>query len=140
MKWFILKLYHIYPFRFIATAITAGSLKDIISGKYTGPHVGSRVEIIQQIANGLAQLHAKQCFHGILKPSNILISLGDGSIPPMMKLANFAFVRVRKTQSQSLLWKKVLKSGSSRSWLPPEIYHSDFFTVEMDVFVCGLIL
>ena len=136
----MLKLYHIYLLRFIATAVTAGSLRDIISGKYTGPHVSSRVEIIQQIANGLAQLHAKQCFHGVLKPSNILISLAVGSTPPMMKLANFAFVPVRKTKSQSPFWKNVLKSGSSRSWLPPEIYHSNCFTFEMDVFVCGLIL
>lgn len=94
--------------------ITVGSLKDVISGKYTGPQVGSRVMIIQLIANGLAQFYANKCIFWLLRPFNILISLVDRSLP-VMKLANFSFVRVRKTERQTRLWEKVLHSDTSRS-------------------------
>jgi CTD kinase subunit alpha len=118
----------------------AGSLRDITQGSYTGPPVGDRREIARQIVNGLDYLHRKGVFHGALKPSNILISHPDGSVPPMLKLANFAFVRVSKSRQSLPLWKKVLGSGSSKSWMAPEIYSSNFYTVEMDTFALGCVI
>ena len=95
-------------FRYIATAMWAGSLRDVICGSYTGPPVGEAREIARQIVNGLDYLHRNCVFHGALKPSNILISYPDRSVPAMVKLANFAFVCVSKSRQSLPLWKKVL--------------------------------
>ena len=44
------------------------------------------LQVLHQMASGLAHLHAEGIVHGDIKPENILISLND---PVQMKLADF---------------------------------------------------
>jgi serine/threonine protein kinase len=90
--------------------------------------------------NGLEQLHKKNIFHGALKPANILISLADSTVTPVMELASLAFVSVSISRTPLPIWKEVLQSGWSRSWMPPEIYDCYSYTEAMDILSLGCLI
>ena len=87
----------------------------------------------QLTIQGVAFLHSQQICHRDLKPKNIFISHCNGTLRPRIKLSNFAFMRVSKNPVP--LWKIVM----SKSWMPPEIYNENTFTVIMDLFSLGLV-
>ena len=72
---------------------TAGSLKDLFCGDYTGPTVGDVKSVVRQITLGIEYLHRHKVMHRELKPSNIFISLPGGVDSPVMKLGNFGIRR-----------------------------------------------
>ena len=123
--------------RYIAFELTAGTLKDLVRDKYSGPPVGDWRIVLKQITSGLDHLHKKQVIHCHLKPSNILVSFPDGGVPPLMKLANFGIVNRISLQdgNTASLWKL----GGSKGWLPAEAYIQSQFTAEMDFYALGLV-
>ena len=68
--------------------LCAGSLYDVIRGEYEGPPIGSRREVLRQIASGLEYLHEKDIVHGDINPENVLISVSSDRESPavMIKL------------------------------------------------------
>ena len=109
-------------------------MKELVSGSYTGPPVViDNPTILKQITSALEYLHSKEVYHRDLKPSNILISPPNGTLPPTMKLTNFAFTCVSKNSLP--LWKQVKNKG----WMAPEIYELETFTFAMDLFSLGLL-
>jgi serine/threonine protein kinase len=93
--------------------------------------------VLHQITSGLDHLQKKQVIHCQLKPKNILVSIPDGGVSPLMKLANFGMLRraISEDGNPVTLWKL----GGSKGWLPAEAYVETLFTTEMDVYVLGLI-
>ena len=77
--------------------LCAGTLYDVIEGEYGGPPIGSKREVLHQIASGLEYLHGKDIVHRDIKPHNILISIpiSDREVP-LIKLADFGLSRQRK--------------------------------------------
>ena len=112
-------------------------MKDLAREEYEGPVVGDWKTILRQITSGLDYLHRKEVIHCHLKPTNVLISIPDSGVPPMMKLANFGVVKrvSSKIGNPVSLWKL----GGSKGWLPAEAYIQTLFTPEMDVFALGLL-
>ena len=74
--------------------LCAGTLYDVIKGVYEGPPIGSRREVLRQIALGLKYLHEKDIVHGNIKPHNILFSVSsDREAPVMIKLTLLSSIR-----------------------------------------------
>ena len=74
------------------------------SKRYTGP-LPSELEVIHQIADGLAFLHSKKIVHGDIKPENILISPCENGKPDQglqMKLTDFGLSKLFKTKSTDI--------------------------------------
>jgi serine/threonine-protein kinase/endoribonuclease IRE1 len=100
--------------------------------------VGSKLEILKQITQGLEYLHSNNVVHRDIKPQNILISFPNGSVPPLMKLTDFGISRVHREGRSDLT-----KTGSSGTlgWIAPEFYDPVFdkYTSQADIFPLGCI-
>ena len=64
-----------------------GSLGKLIHGRNIIPIV-DKIDMLFQIARGLAELHTVGIIHADIKPDNVLL---DGSWPPKVRLADFGF-------------------------------------------------
>jgi len=107
-------------YRYIATELCVGTLRDVFEGKYEGPSAGSPREMMLQIARGLDHLHKNNIVHRDIKPTNILVSFPDpeNNGLPRMKLADFGLCRIFKTDgSQSSLTK-----CGTKGWMAPELH------------------
>ena len=85
----------------LASATMDDLFKKEDSKRFTGP-LPSELEVLYQIADGLAFLHSKKIVHGDIKPENILIFPGDNGKPdqgPQMKLTDFGLSKLFKTKS-----------------------------------------
>lgn len=129
-----------YYCRFIATDITVCSLVEVVKDKYYGPVIGDQREKVLQIINGLNHMHVKGILHQALQPENILVSYPNGAVPPLLKLANFGFLRVSSCLDP--LWKGISLRGKNEKWMAPEIYsvEEEEFTKRMELFSLGLVL
>ena len=124
--------------RYIATELCSGTLDDLVKGRYTGPSVGSRLEVLRQVLKGITHLHLLKIFHGDLKPTNILISIPSGAVGPMMKLTDFGLRH--KNKSFSLNGDQEFSAACTESWKAPEsevTFLSDMFSFGL---VCGFSL
>ena len=121
-------------------------------GKIEGPKGINDRDTFRQIASGLEHLHSKGIVHRDLKPGNILISIPDGTVPALVKLADFGLSRKRR-DDQSQFSRTVGYMGSSpvflkwgtEGWVGPEVYDGDRnYSFEVDIFplgcICGFIL
>ena len=110
----------------------------MVEDKYKGEGVGSKLEVLKQIAEGLNHLHAKEIVHRDIKPQNILISLRDGSVPPMMKLTDFGISRKHSDERSDLT-----KTGSAGTlgWIAPEFYDPavERYSKQSDIFPLGCV-
>ena len=125
-----------FTFRYISFESCAGNLKDLVSGNYKGPSIGTNSEILAQITTGLDFLHSKKFFHRDLKPSNILISHPFRGISPRVKLSNFAFSPISNPLNPLPFWKQ---AGTNKAWMAPEIHQLNIVALPMNVFSLGLI-
>lgn len=108
---------------------------DYVLGDYNGPFVGPMSFVLEQITKGLKFLHEKGICHRHLNPENVFISQPKATTP-MIKLGNFGVNRVTQDQDPQSL---CLIAGS-KDWMAPEVYTSDTFTAEMDLFALGLLI
>jgi len=124
-------------FRYIATELCSGTLADLVSGRYTGPSVGSRSEVLVQVLKGVEHLHLLNIIHGDLKPTNILISIPSGAVGPMIKLTDFG---LRHCFSSFGDQNREFTAACTKSWKAPEselTFASDMFCFGL---VCGFSL
>ena len=110
-------------FSYIGTELCQGTLENFVNSTYKGQDVGSKLEILKQITQGLEYLHSNNVVHRDIKPQNILISFPNGSVPPLMKLTDFGISRVPR-EGRSDLTKTGL-SGTS-GCIAPEFYDPVF--------------
>ena len=119
-------------YRFIAVERCSGTLKDYVSTINAKIHPSAA---LHQITSGLGFLHEKNICHRDIKPSNIFISPPVGSHAPRMKLGNYAYFRISKTE------QPLYKLMGTKGWSAPEIFDSSqkTFTFAMDLFSLGLV-
>ena len=115
--------------------LQAGTLKDLVSGRYTGPPVKLR-EAMYQVCKGLHYLHESGVNHRNLNPSSICISCPDANGVVLVKLTGYGVSRILKPGSPFVLWK----IAGSKSWNAPETHHATVFTAAMDLYSFGLLL
>ena len=128
-----------FLFRYLATELCSGTMEDLVNkGRYTGPSVGSRTDVLRQVLNGISHLHLLEIVHGDLKPTNILISIPFGAVCPMIKLTDFGLHH--RTKSFSLNGDPLFSVACTESWKAPEselTFAGDMFTFAL---VCGFSL
>lgn len=87
--------------------------------------------IINDIANGLAFLHASNIFHRDLKSPNVLISEHNRA-----KLSDFGLAKVKK-ETQSIAAEGPV---GTYEWMAPELISGGTYTNKADIFSFGIIL
>ena len=130
-KW--LASYTLFDDRYIASERCCATLKNYVQGKCTIPQIPDNKELMRQITAGIEYLHSRDICHRDLKPSNILISRSDGTLPPQIKLSEFAFTRTSKTALP------LHKLAGTKGWMAPEMYNEESFTSSLDIFSLGLV-
>ncbi len=90
--------------------------------------LGRKLEIVQDIARGLAAAHATELVHGDLKPENILL---EGGVTA--KLADFAFGTPELPAPENIVL-------GSLPYMAPEQRHGEACDHRIDLWALGLIL
>ena len=123
--------------RYIAAEMCAGTLADLVSGKYKGLPVGNNRRILHQIVSGVAHLHANDIIHRNLQPESILISIPTGNNSanrPVIKLADIGMSRIVSDDAM------IIPFGTD-GWIAPEVLNGEkTCTDKMDIFPLGLLL
>ncbi|CAN5957775.1 unnamed protein product [Sphagnum jensenii] len=88
------------------------------------------IDIISQIAAGMAYLHYRQVFHGDLKAANVLVS-STGNHRIQVKITDFGVsqqVKLDKSDTQDFAGKKIFAGiRGTRGWQAPEVSSSEFY-------------
>jgi serine/threonine protein kinase len=88
------------------------------------------IDIISQIAAGMAYLHYRQVFHGDLKAANVLVS-STGNHRIQVKIADFGVsqqVKLDKSDTQNFAGKKIFAGiRGTRGWQAPEVSSSEYY-------------
>lgn len=91
----VLLLISSFSFRYLALEKCVGTLNHLVTGKIDTLHTTlDWRKFLKQVTEGLQHLHSLDIVHGDLKPSNILISVSNGSAIP--KLTDFGFSHIKK--------------------------------------------
>ncbi len=138
---------------FIESAYSpAGSLLDWNDhiGTIAGVSLEVRVEIAAQVADALGAAHGVGVLHKDLKPGNVLIEIGDDSIP-RAKLGDFGSGRVLDPHQLEALG--ITRLGYTRTaldvtdansgtplYLAPEILAGHAPTMRSDIYALGVVL
>lgn len=103
--------------------------------------LGELLDLAQQIAEGLAALHAAGIVHGDLKPENVLLTEQGG-----VKLADFGLARYAATFAGEGTGRaeagegSLLVAGGTPGYMAPEQYEGKHGDPRVDVFALGVIL
>jgi eukaryotic-like serine/threonine-protein kinase len=108
-----------------------------------------RIELMAQAAEALAAAHAAGVLHKDLKPSNLLVHLGDGG-HAQIKLADFGsgrvidLTRIEQLEITRMGFTQTQAAGDSTSGTPfyfaPELLAGQQPTAQTDIYALGVIL
>ena len=98
-----------------------------------------KVELMTQIANGMAHLHMNGIIHRDLKPENLLVTIGQDS-SPRIKLGDFAVSKYIEEGQHSTMSSDV----GTAAFKAPEFWQRDrdgrlHYKRSVDVFAAGLV-
>jgi eukaryotic-like serine/threonine-protein kinase len=102
------------------------------------------VDVATQIAEGLAELHAKGVIHRDLKPENVMLTQQGG-----VKLLDFGLARyaVRNVEEgsgpgQAVVWNgaSIAAASGTPGYMAPEQYEGQPIDTRVDVFALGVVL
>ena len=117
---------------FVMELVENGNLEDLLMEKPVGPVPWSlRLQIMEEMTDGLVYLHSKSVVHGDLKPQNILLTL-DHSI----KLADFGAAEICKSRATFYGIGSQESKQYSPMYTAPEFLrdHSVRKTPKMDIY------
>lgn len=140
--WYIYIYIYLLHLRFIATELCDGTLQDFVEGRYTGPRIGDEREILHQLTQGLAYLHAVGIVHLDIKPTNILIFVPEVSsllTKPQIKLADFGLCKLSKTYQSDFTNSNRTNPKGTTGWMAPELYKSARYDYKADLFPLGCV-
>lgn len=130
----------------------AGSLQEWFTAQGGIDHVpfATRIDLIIQIADALAAVHAVGVLHKDLKPANVFVVIADDG-RPTIRLADFgasglhdsAFLR--RLEITRAGFTQMLDTGSGNAagtllYLAPEVAAGQPATVKADIYALGLML
>jgi tetratricopeptide (TPR) repeat protein len=116
-------------------------------GGLEGMPLSARLELVAQIADGLAAAHSVGTLHKDLKPGNVLIHVEGGR--PVVKLCDFGSGTVLDPQRLEALgitrlgFTKALAQDSTSAtplYLAPEVIAGQPFTMQADIYSLGILL
>jgi serine/threonine protein kinase len=90
------------------------------------------VDLLQDVTEAMALLHARRVLHHDLKGENVLVSAGSGRTRPMAKLADFGLARGMGTTTV------IGAVAGTPAFLPPEYHSTGRYTPACDVFSYGM--
>ena len=133
--------------RFIVTELCDGTLRELVHNSYN--LVFDERLALQEIAEGVAHLHANKILHRDLKPRNILYSLRleNTKHRVIMKVADFGASRMveegkdQKTRSKTTVgYSLKFRPFGTPGWIAPEFLNgASHYTFRGDIFPMGLI-
>lgn len=126
-------------YRYIATELCQGNLKDYVEGKCKGPKIDDERDLLVQTTRGLAHLHSLKIIHGDMKPTNCLIFQPEGHVNPLIKLADFGLSKLLKEEEIDASNTSMTNPAGTRGWMAPEQYNSARYGREVDIFALGCI-
>jgi len=120
--------------------LCAGTLEDLVEGKYQRPKVGDEKEIMYQVTRGLTYLHRLEIVHRDIKPNNILVSVPkrDRAVP-QMRLADFGISKSLKPDKPDFTNTNVTNPHGSKGWMAPELYMYERHDFKVDIFSLGCV-
>ena len=106
----------------------------------TGPALAERLEVIAQIADALAVVHAAGIYHRDIKPSNILLThREDGAL--QAKLADFGLGAAEdKELLHSLAMSRAPGVAGTWDYIAPEVRAGQAASAQSDLYSLGLTL
>jgi serine/threonine-protein kinase len=97
-------------------------------------HVSSAVDLVAQVADGLAFAHAREIVHRDVKPSNIMVAIDDGRM--VAKVMDFGIARAPSSKVKTQTGMIV---GSPRYMSPEQVIGKNIGP-RSDVFSLGVVL
>ena len=125
--------------RFIASELCQGPLEEYIVKKYRGPKFKDEKEILHQLTKGVAYLHGRPIVHRDIKPTTILIYLGDDRSGPKIKLNIPSIAKIMRTEKEDFTNTSLTNPIGTRGWMAPEMFDSERIDSKVDIFPLGCV-
>lgn len=115
----------------IITELMKTSLHDLLHVQKKKLDISEKIEILENIANGVNYLHKKKYLHCDLKSSNILIGENYSEV----KICDFGLSKMK-----TKLKKNNNMVIGTANWMSPETLRGEKYTEKGDVYSFGVVI
>jgi Protein kinase domain/Bacterial Ig-like domain (group 2) len=128
----------------VAEGETLAIVMDLVSGPDLRQHLrqaggtlapSDAVEVLAQVLDGLAAVHAAGVVHRDLKPENVLVDRSDPGAP-RMRLSDFGVARIACGPTLT----KITGPIGTPEYMAPEVAEADDATPAADLYAAGILL